>query len=144
VHSQRAWLRLFGRIAHAELREHDPVSEIALKNSVRHADSGSMIRRQSHAARFQAFKAFHADLSRALQAEREPWAGDVAPARESYVEDASRLAFDLSRTTTRAELTWTLRRAFGRHSPFLVDRVARALDKFKAATETARRSAFSS
>lgn len=122
---------------------HEASFEIALKNSVGHADSGNMIRRQSHAARFKAYQAFHADLSRALQAEREPWAGDVVPARENYVEDASRLAFDLSRTTTRAELTWTLRRTFGRHSPFLVDRVARALDKFKAATDAAPRSAFS-
>ncbi|HEY3785049.1 MAG TPA: hypothetical protein VGL55_07215 [Steroidobacteraceae bacterium] len=93
-----------------------------------------MIRRRiPHSARFEAYKNFHADLSRAVSAECQSWLGQNAEPLKDHTE-TSRLTFDLSRTTTRAELAWTLRRVFGRHSPFLVDRVASALDRFRSAT----------
>ena len=93
-----------------------------------------MIRRRiPHAARFEAYRTFHADLSRALDAESQSRMGQSAETLPDRSE-ASRLTFDLTRTTSRAELAWTLRRVFGRHSPFLVDRVANALDRFRKAT----------
>ena len=97
-------------------------------------DTGGMIRRRiPHSARFEAYKTFHADLSRALDAESQSWMGQAGETLRDRNE-ASRLTFDLTRTTSRAELAWTLRRVFGRHSPFLVDRVANALDRFRTAT----------
>jgi len=106
----------------------------ALKIARALTDTGDMIRRRiPHSARFEAYRDFHADLGRALDAERQSWMGQSIECLKDRNE-ISRLTFDLSRTTTRAELAWTLRRVFGRHSPFLVERVASALDTFRSAT----------
>ena len=93
-----------------------------------------MNRRTAHAARVEAYKRFHADLSQALYAEEQSRTGQNPQAQDAYDGEAARLAIDLTRANTRAELAWMLRRAFGRYSPFLADRVATALDRFKSAT----------
>jgi|SRR5579863_3009601 len=101
-----------------------------------------MARRSVHAARFEAYKAFHADLSNALHAQELTSANDPG-VNQALEGEAARLAIDLRRVTTRLERAWVLRRAFGWSSPFLVERVERALDRFQSATAKTARSGFS-
>ncbi len=100
-----------------------------------------MVRRSGHAARVEAYKAFHADLSSALQAQDLTGANDstVNPGLEG---EAARLAIDLRRVSTRLDRAWVLRRAIGWSSPFLVERIERALDRFRSATAGATRPRF--
>lgn len=94
-------------------------------------------RSKAHAARVAAYKTLCAELSEALYEDDPARTGSsVGAAPDQYDREAARLSVDLRSVRTRAEVRWVVRRMFGSCSPALLDRVERALDKFRLATET--------
>ncbi|HEY3787048.1 MAG TPA: hypothetical protein VGL55_17390 [Steroidobacteraceae bacterium] len=91
---------------------------------------------KTHAGRVAAYAALCAELGGALR-EEDPsrtHGGTDSPA-DRYDSEAARLAVDLRTVATRAEVRFVIRRTFGSCSPTLLDRIERALERFRLATE---------
>lgn len=89
-------------------------------------------RLKAHAGRVAAYAELCSELAVALREEDPSRARPEAAAR--YDGEAARLAVQLQAVGTRAEVRWVTRRMFGSCSPALLDRIERALDRFRTAT----------
>lgn len=88
-----------------------------------------------HATRVAAYSALCSELAVALR-EEDPSRARREATADRYDTEAARLAIQLRGVGTRAEVRWVIRRMFGSCSPTLLDRIERALERFRAAIGT--------